>query len=537
MAEYRVVIVDDEKPIAEGLKAFINWEEEGFTVVGTAYNGEAGVEAAVCLEADVVMTDIRMPLLSGHGLINRVREIKPECIFLVLSGYNNFEYAQEAINSGAVCYLLKPIQEDELRNTLRRIRKQLDARQASAREISLLRERLEQLKPVLLEKGLYETVSDKRSGREQILERWNRLNTGYALERFAVMVAEPDDLEKIYHDDTENIVYVDYQITQLIEKYIEENRIGVSFRNSRGQTVFICCVPERVMQGELRRIAGEMQEKVFSNTNATISIGISAISDDPGTIHMIYKQAQKALEYRLLRQDGCVILADELAPETDMSLYPISLEKEMLDCIEMGDLETSVSRLNEIFAYMTDHRGSSPNFVYTICTGIVVSVLHKAVTCGISTEDIRRNISFGTDRLSEMRSVPELRQKVTELVEYVVCQIHLMRDQQQNGVIGDICRYVEEHYQDNISLDFIEEKFFINASYLSYLFKKKTGQNFIGYLTEVRIENAKKLLRQPELKVYEVGTLVGYGSSRYFSQIFEKKVGMTPTEYRKVMVR
>lgn len=171
------------------------------------------------------------------------------------------------------------------------------------------------------------------------------------------------------------------------------------------------------------------------------------------------------------------------------------------------------------------------------CTGITVSVLHKAVICGISMEDMKKSMPVGTGQLSETRNVPELKRKVTDLVEYVVHRIRQMRDQQQYGVIGDVCRYVEEHYQENISLDFIEERFFINASYLSYLFKKKTGQNFIGYLTEIRIENAKKLLRKPELKVYEVGMLVGYGSSRYFSQIFEKKVGMTPTEYRKVMIR
>ena len=123
---YKVVIVDDERPIVEGLKAFIDWEEQGFSVVGTAFNGEDGVKAAKECAADVVITDIRMPLLSGHDLIDRVKEFNPSCKFIILSGYSNFKYAQEAVKRGAFSYLLKPIQERELKETLSSIKKELD---------------------------------------------------------------------------------------------------------------------------------------------------------------------------------------------------------------------------------------------------------------------------------------------------------------------------------------------------------------------------------------------------------------------------
>lgn len=534
MAGYRLVIVDDERPIVEGLKAFIPWEEEGFTVAGTAYNGETGVETALEVNADVVLTDIRMPLLSGHGLIQRVKANNPDCAFIVLSGYSNFEYARDAVNSGASCYLLKPVQEDELRQCLRRIKKQLDEKKSSQREISRLRERLDQVSLLVAEHSLYEIVASKRYSTEQISEKWAALNTGYRLDRFALIVTEPDALERMYHDDSDNMVYTDYRVTRIITDYAANNRLGVTFRSPKDQTVVICCPEDgkRLTVPFLKKVAKELRQAVESATGVTVSSGISPVYETTEKLHEAYKLAQKALEYKLLYGPGSLICHDELAPENGGSLYPVLAEKEMLDCIEMGDRNSAKNKLTEIFQHIRSREGASPALVYAVCTGLTISILHRAVMCGVSMEKLQEKQRISPDRISELKSVSELEEMISSLTDCAIGQIREMRAKQQKGVIGEIQQYVEEHYQENISLDFIEEKFFINASYLSYLFKKKVGENFIDYLTDIRIENAKKLLTKSELKVYEVGTAVGYGSSRYFSQIFEKKVGMTPTEYR-----
>lgn len=534
MFKYRVVIMDDEKPIVEGLQAFIDWEEEGFTIAGVAYNGEDGLRIARQVDADVVLTDIRMPLLSGHGVIEQIKAIKPECEFIVLSGYSNFDYAQQALNSGVVCYLLKPVQEEELRKNLRLIKKKLDQRRSSQQELTQLRQRLEMIRPVVRERYLCDLVTDELLTVDRLRDKWNFLNLGFDLHRFGVLTLEVDGLRSKYHEDIEKILLVRYQAGDMVEKLTQEAGIGVAFRSSRDRVVVLCCekAGESLTQQQLRDFAAELQSGIRREMDESISVGIGNIYETMDKLHQSYEEANHALDYKLLYGRGCLITFDEISASTPQLLFPIALEKEMFMCVEIGDEEGAQQRLRQIFGHLSETSGHSPEAVYALCLNFLVSLSRCAAACGIPADELNQDISLSLNELRRYKTAAELLGYMEGATSEVAGRIRIQREQQQKGVVGQVQQYVEEHYAENLSLEMMVERFYINPSYLSQLFKKKTGKNFIDYLTEIRIENAKRLLRESEWKVYEIGTQVGYGSARYFSQIFEKKVGMTPTEYR-----
>ena len=529
MNKYHVVIIDDEKPIVEGLKAFIDWEAEGFCVAGTALNGEEGVREAIRVQADVVLTDMRMPLLTGSEVIQKIKEVLPDCTLIALSGYNSFDYVQGAVNNGASCYLLKPVQEEDLIRNLRKIKKTLDEKHRTAEEMNFLRHELADLQPALREHSLRKIVENASLTAEEIEIKWKRFHPPFSPEHFCVLVAEPDCLERKYRSDTETMTYQDFRISEAIINFCVQSGNAVSYRNSKGQTVVVANVEKKE---EARQTAERLLEKVRAELGESVSVGLGRIQNQLKGLNRSYKEAEHALEYRLLQGEGAVIAIEEITFSQDRLVYPTEEEQAMLHSLDTGNAEEAKKHLQKIFEGISTSKNTTPQFISTICTAIGAALAHSAVSHGISIGNRKGDLSFSIRELNEKKSLGEMRQYLEEVISDFADHILQEQEIQHRGVVGEIQKYVEEHYMENISLEFIEKKFFVNASYLSFLFKKKIGVNYIDYLTEIRMQKAKQLLARPKLKIYEVSEKVGYNSSRYFSQLFEKKVGLTPTQYR-----
>lgn len=534
MHKYRVVIVDDEKPIVEGLKAFIDWETEGFIIVGTASNGKDGLDMAIKMKADVVLTDIRMPLLNGNDLISQMKKVCPDCEFVVLSGYSSFDYAQKAINDGAVCYLLKPVQEEELLQNLRSIRKKLDNKNSIREEMDNLRNTVVEMRPVIEARYLHELLTNGFMNSTQILEKWHFLRPNDHLDCYAIMSIETEGLDRKYSTDIEKMIYISDGVSNLIEGEANATGIGVAYNLSKDREIIICTERNGVhlLLPELEKWGKYIQKQTEALYGENISIGLSCIHHLPEELSTAMKEAERALEYRLVFGSGSVILFDTLSDETETEKDNRDKEKELIQYVEKTDDASIKMCLTQLFKSIEGNGEYSPEAVYAVYVRIIVSVYQYAEQRGILTESMRHQILDALTEIRKFRNVDILIEHISGQIFQITELIRIQRAQRQKGVVGEIQEYVDKHYSENISLDFIEQKFYINASYLSYQFKKKVGKNFIDYLTDVRIENAKRLLPNPDIKIYEVGEMVGYSSPRYFSQIFEKRVGITPSKYR-----
>ena len=534
MCKYRVVIVDDEKPIVEGLKAFIEWEDEGFSVVGTALNGKDGLDIAVKMNADIVLTDIRMPLLSGNDFISEMKKVRPECEFLVLSGYSNFDYAQQAINNGAVCYLLKPVQEEELLKNLRSIRSKLDGRREMRDEMTNLRNTVVEMRPVIEARYLHELLTVEFLSVSQILEKWHFLRPDDNLDHYVIMSVETEGLDRKYSTDIEKLIYISDGVSNLIEDENNSAGIGVAYKLSKDREIIICSgnSDDDAFLADLGKWGAYLQKQIGMMYGESISIGISCVHKHPEELFRALKEAERALEYRLVFGTGCIMMFGTLPTENDQTKYSVEKEKELLQYVEKTDNEAIMTFLTHLFGEIEGNSEYTPEAVYAVCVRVIVSVYQYAEQRGIVTDSMRKRMSDSLSEIHRIRNTSVLAEHIAQQFFHITELIRSQRAQRQKGVVGEIQAYVDEHYSENITLEFIEQKFFINASYLSYQFKKKVGKNFIDYLTDVRIDNAKRLLPDPDIKIYEVGERVGYSSPRYFSQIFEKRVGVTPSRYR-----
>lgn len=534
---YKVVLADDEKIIVEGLKAFIDWEEAGFSIAGEAYNGEDGVRLAQETGADVVITDIRMPLLSGTEMISRIREFNPDCKFMVLSGYSSFEYAQDAVNRGAFCYLLKPVQEEQLRNNLEAIRKELDAKNLQTEEMTKLHTQLQESLPVVRERYLCEMATDDTMKPEQILKKWEFLNLGYSLDCFGIFVMEVDGLEKKYGEDIENMMLLRFAVINITEELVYNKRAGVVFSYARDRIAVLCCGMNGAKPDHqsILELARDIQGTIKRCLKETVSIGIGKLYTMSAGMCRSFEEAERALKYKLIYGENSLVDVYEIEEEDRGFTFPLELEKNLLSMVELGKTEEAGEILRDIFDYAMAGGASSPQTVYDLCMNFAVLVSRCAVLSGIPYGGLGGGSGF-MERLLEMKTAGELQEYLEQIVTQTTEKIQKNRMQKQQGTLGKVKEYVEQHYAEDLTLDFLAKKFFMNACYLSQLFKKELGCNFVDFLTGIRITAAKKLILDPELKVYEVGCRTGYNNPRYFSQLFERLTGYTPSEYRKKMI-
>lgn len=531
---HKLVIVDDEKIIVEGLKALIDWEKTGFSIVGEAYNGKDGVRVALETRADVVLTDIRMPLLTGHELITQIKTVNPNCRFIILSGYSNFTYAQEAMQLGTFCYLLKPIQADQLIDSLAKIKQEIDLTNKQDRELEKLKNQLWESIPIVKERYLCDMVTDDTMQPEQILKKWRFLNLDYDLSQFEIFVLEIDGLEKKYGDDIEKMMLLKFAAMNIAEELVNSNKSGVLFSYSKDRIAILCCKQKgcMVQQEEIDQLAQSIQTTIFQYLNVTVSIGMGKLYTSLAGLCKTFQEAERALQYKLIYGKNSLIHIQEIENESTSINFPVELEKNLLSLVELGKTEAAKESLHNIFVYVTQSDGFNPQLLYNLCLNFVVLIYRCATMCGIPYDNLSKNKNF-PHNLLEMKTVAEIENYLERIITDTSEKIKEMRMKKQQGTLGKIKEYVEQNFAQDLTLDFLAKKFFINACYLSQLFKKELNCNFVDFLTAIRIEEAKRLMLHTDLKVYEVGTRTGYNNPRYFSQVFERFTGETPSEYRR----
>lgn len=532
---YKVLIVDDERPIIQGMKLIIDWEAYGFNIVGEAYNGLSGVEEAQKLQPDVVITDIRMPLMNGHEMIDRIKIFLPECRFIILSGYHEFEYAKKALESNVSSYLLKPLQPDELTVRLKKIKTALDMAISRKREYQELRAKLQASMPVVRNSFLNELSESNLLRNDEVMRKWNFLNTGYSLNSFCHMVLEIDDLSFKYGENPEDQVLTSFAVNNILNELVEDAQAGILFTLSEGRLSVLCCRKgdARIDKSFVTALATKVHDTVKSLLGETVTIGISRIHTDITDLPLSFHQAKKALKYRLLFGEDSIIHIDEVISLGAVVVPPMELERKLVDSIELGRAEEAQAILDELFRGFTAERGYQPEMIFSICLEIAVLVSRCTVLSGVElgpSATIGSNVSVD---LAEIKTIERLKEYMDRMVTNACDTIRSSRAIKAKGIIWDIKDFVEKHYDEELTLDLLAGKFFINACYLSQLFKKEFNCGFLDFLTRFRVEKAQRLLLQPELKVYEVGSMVGYSNQRYFSKVFEKLTGYTPNEYRK----
>jgi two-component system, response regulator YesN len=515
----KVLLVDDELFVRKGLKSLIDWEKSGFEVVGDTDNGEDALSLIKTLNPDLVVTDIRMPVLDGLELIKYVleeKEYKPK--FIIISGYNDFKYAQHAIRYGVQDFILKPIDKAEMEEALIKLSQTLGEEEVHSRK-----------QEELFTHTMFE---DLLSG---------NVNTSM-LKTYIKLLGAKDDSYYYYitieingvvnHEVLSEEGVARNQIQAVLQKVLQTRSTVPIDEQQRGMFGFILNSNSMsVDQHNIEIFVKRLEKELLKSLHFDFTIFIGKPTKQLRLLKESYQTARQASNYKYAKKEGYFIIYEHVESiplkntDLDHQIYAKLFEK-----IEESNTE-SISKMIDIMFTEFDMKIFTPKAVKTsinYCVNRVTLIIEEM------EGDISKIPSYGLMHEYEQYHLTllNLKQLFEEFIFECSKTISNLRKEHAKGDIHKVKSYIENHYHENISLKSIANTFYMNPVYMGQLFKKTYGLYFKDFLLDLRIKEARKLLRQTNMRVYEIAANVGFGSTDYFVTQFEKMEGLTPTEYR-----
>lgn len=519
---YKVLIVDDEPIHRRGLTNMIRELRPGF-YVNSAKNGAEALDYVRHHQVDILITDIKMPVMDGLKLIESLGEKTKEIKIIILSVYGYFEYAQKAINLGAIEYVLKPVDRDRIDAVLNKAEQRIAEEANEKREKANLKNKLECTLPEYLEHKMNKLLLSRLN--------CNEFNEIYSLfscgKKGAVMVFELNYEEQKSNDSFDSIKNHIKETMNLFCK-------SVIFSLNDGSDN-IACILE--LQGDEIDCLDRLHEliyKIKASYGMDMNIGIGSIYNSlQYDAKDSFKNAKTALKYRFYKGYGNILMYSDINKNQEKITVRDSDKQELKNSLIKHDRDRVRQVTDRILNDIAKDGSTDPEQLLRYAGDFMKEQIQSIKTQYKYSVMDRYDQDISTEIMG-CRSFEELR----KLMLLTVSEISDALDERKNCINSSVIemskKYIEEHYMEDISLDSIAGVFFFNASYFSNLFKSETNICFCDYLQRVRMDKAKELLMSNKYKVYEVANLVGYQDSKYFNRIFKKEFGATPDEYRRL---
>ncbi|WP_276357456.1 response regulator transcription factor [Cohnella caldifontis] len=533
---YKAIIVDDEAVVRNGLKRTIDWNAHGFELIGDYENGREAWEGIERAKPDLVISDISMPFMDGLELTGLISSQFPYIKVIILTGYDEFEYARQAIRLKVSDFILKPITAGEIRLLLDKVRREMDEEARRHDDISRLKAQLNQSLPLLKERFL-ERMVVLGMGKSQIEERFAFFGLPPIRPGYLVLIADVDDfgdrMQQGIGDwdglDAEFLRFAAFNIFG--EVAARESLLLFRTREDRMAALLSGTEDEGALYEKAYRIAEEVKRLIEKYLKFTVSFGVGRACRSTEQLPAAYKSALAALDYRFLLGKNRVHGILDLEGQSPSPAPSPDWDRRLSAAVKTGTAEEAARLIEEGVAEMKAAR-IPIDACFLQMQNAVLSLLKTLQELPADAQ------GDGLDPLTVMdvyrfKTVDEVKEWLQQAVRQIMSAIaagrgHLVAAQMRRAV-----EYIESHYADeNLSLQDMCRHALMSTSYFSSLFKQHTGETFVEYLTGVRMAKAKELLLHSSLKFYEIAEKVGYADPNYFSFLFKKRTGRSPKEYR-----
>lgn len=522
MELYRVLLVDDEEDIREGISRKMDWLGLGFSLVGEAANGQDALELAESLRPDVILTDIKMPFMDGLELCRILTDRLPAARFVVFSGFDAFEYAKQAIQMNVVEYILKPINADELSAVLRRLKDQLDRERAERRNVELLRSRYTENLPVLREL-FYANLLDGHIEPGTERERAAHLDIDLQGEEWAVGLA--------YIGSDRRDALSTLSVQKLLEESLTADRCRLTLYND--WVAVIVSLTESFTIYDLIRVLDRVCTLAASYLGLTLTVGVGAPCKELSGMARSATEARTALEYRSMVGRGQVIYIGDLEPDGGQVLtFEEADERTLTAAVRLGS-EQEVRDAAAALAGKIREANPSAGQYNLFLMELVTHLMKMTRRSGVGVEEV-----FGTGfslpiQDSALPSLEELEGWCAERYLRLWTLIRRRQTDSAGQTVETAKEYIRQHYaESDLSVEKLCAYLHLSSTYFSTLFKRETGTSFTAYVTTVRMEAAAEAIRGTEEKTYLIAQRCGYEDPNYFSYVFKRHFGVTPTKYR-----
>ena len=516
---YSYIVVDDEPLTRKGTIKKLSPMEDTLTCVGEAGNGLEGLDLIEKVHPDIIITDMNMPELDGSLFLMEIRKRLPFIPIIVISGYKDFEYAQSAIRSNACKYILKPFSKEEIMGAVNEAIKSIEKEQQQTDYISRISEEHENIKLQYDLNAMSSVIMGFQAGSESFYSA-----------RILDFLKEDEAYYLMLLSSDETIPEAS------INEFITENEMSdmcilVPQPGNNCLNPLICRV-SKTLPGEgkpfMNKIAASFIQYI-EDLKGTISIGISAPHSSFEELRAAYLESGEALNSITYDKDNRHYFYSPFRPTGVPIVW--HQEEEFLFRVENGETEQVLALLYNLFGYIRDIDQVTLGDVKEYCTYLInqgKEILRNVMSIKQNTQGSSR------DMMETIFSFAELGKFRTIFFTNIPNAIAQQRSEVSDDVVERIKEYIDKKYYNPLNLDFVAGLFYMNPSYISHLFKVKTGETFSSYLTGVRIAKAKYMLKTTEKKPYLIARQVGYDNEKYFFRVFKKETGMTPEEFRKL---
>ncbi|HHY82408.1 MAG TPA: response regulator [Clostridiales bacterium] len=527
----KLLIVDDKPSEREGIASIIDWESIGISVVATAENGLDGIEKARALKPDIIITDIVMPHADGFKMVESIREFLPDVKVIFISCFDNFNFAKSAINMNAMGYVLKPIIASELMDTISKVTglhlKEVKKKEEEEALIRRLRENFPVLREQLIRDILFGFIRDENA-------IWNKiefLGIGLRNGHYAVLAVEYDDYE---NETEEKKQLYSLKIKEYICKFCEKQSDKAGF--------FVICI-EKSRYAILINIHGHeefsisnfsetLKEELTAKFSLSFAMGVSKAYNRITEVHRCYQEACDALKFKLYLGKNQIFNYSEIyrGSNSPAALSTISLQNDLKYLMKTGDTEEIEKFAEGLFANesFTDNN----HYIQYVCISILYCLQINLIELNEKPDSITDDIFAAFDKFYTLESIDDAKDRIKNLIYSISSYLNSKDRRRNKKVIEVLKKYMHENYSKDLTVSDIAEKAYLSPCYANYIFKRETGVTLIEYLTRIRIEKARYLLKNSLLKVYEIAEKVGYKSNSYFITVFKEHCKMTPLEYR-----
>lgn len=549
---YNLILVDDEEDVREGLLEEIAWKEYGFQVIDKAENGREAMELIERHIPDVVVTDIHMPFMNGLDLAEWIRKHYPNTKIIILTGFDEFVYAQKAIKMQIDEYVLKPFSSKELVDILLKVKHKLDEEASEKDNLDNLMQHYRKSLPLLRGMFLSSLVS-KRVPIAEIQEKSHSYELDLIANSYMVSIIRVDynhsELQVIEQPkvlsapesmkDTKDRQLQLFAVLNITNEICQKYQIGEVFLHNDDVVLFLMDQEEATDKtaGRLFEVLEEVRQNVEKYLKLTVTLGAGTITHSVEGVHHSYNEALQALDYRLILGNNRVIWIYDVETSHDPLLYePLHYDElKQQALIRSIKVETAQEVGDSVAGLFADLEMTQLTVkdchVYVL--EILTSLMKVAKEFRLELDDIFGSNEYPFAEITKFNNLNEVKLWITGICIKLMNHISKGRQSNYNQLVEDAKAFIAVHYHESdISINKVCKHLHISTGYFSSIFKKEVKMTFVNYLMQLRMDAAKDLLRSSDMKSFEIAEKVGFIDPNYFSFCFRKRLGISPKEYR-----
>ena len=532
---HRLLIVEDEKWEREGLVDFLDWTEQNINIVGAVANGVQGLKLAKEYQPDIVITDIKMPIMDGMEFTRKVKQILPDCRVIIITGYDDFEYAREAIQLGVFDYLLKPIQKDQLLGVLDKTVKSISEETSQAESLRVLKHQINESMYEDRERFLL-SIIDGHFSRQKSAEYFDRT----LCEAGCVAVVIRFNVFSFFRGKkaSERQTYL-RELYRAIRNSVGEE--GITAQNHTRNNEMIICLPAGIDVGQY--INGLFQRARQENEGIELLKAFTGVGSISGALQEFdgsFAQAEAALDHLFFEDEAENLFYDDIPLGEEVSETEIydffsavaGYPEKLLNGIVSLDICDANALLDELFKFIRN-QSADKGLVCDFIAGLVSELSTLLLSYDGSLEYfglIKEDIAQTLDGFIRLEDIKEW---LVELVYYTNSFIAEKKVNKEKNIVEKVNDIIRNEYADSIGIATIAHRMELSPNYLGCLFKQYMGDHFTDVLTDFRMKRAEELLLSGTKNVMDTAKAVGFINVAYFCTVFKKNHGISPSDYQK----